>query len=216
MKKIAILTSPNQWFAPFAKELADSISGAQLLFSHEEIKSGYSILFVLAYHRIIPDDILNKSDCNIVVHESELPKGKGWAPLFWQVIEGKNDIVFSLFEAGSSLDSGDIYMRKTLHLTGFELHDKLREKQAALTMEMVREFIDNYDMYKIPLPQKGNESFYPKRTERDSEISVDKSIRDQFNLLRVVDNNAYPAFFRIDGHKYKIEIHNMEEKDENR
>ena len=35
-----------------------------------------------------------------------------------------------MFEAGSGVDDGDIYMQKTLILTGFELNAELREKQA--------------------------------------------------------------------------------------
>ena len=55
-------------------------------------------------------------------------------------------------------------------------------------------------------PQLGKTSFYRKRTKKDSEININKSIRKQFNLLRVTDNKRYPAFFYLKGHKYKLQI----------
>ena len=35
---------------------------------------------------------------------------------------------------------------------------------------------------------------------------ISKSLDDQFNLLRTVDNNEYPAFFEINGRRYVIKI----------
>ena len=58
--------------------------------------------------------------------------------------------------------------------------------------------------------QKGQSSFYQKRTSTDSELDIHKSIKEQFNLLRVVDNEKYPAYFRYKGQKYILRI----EKDE--
>jgi len=52
------------------------------------------IVFILGYHKIIKKEYLKNNKYNIVVHESDLPKGKGWVPLFWQILEGKNEIVF--------------------------------------------------------------------------------------------------------------------------
>jgi UDP-4-amino-4,6-dideoxy-N-acetyl-beta-L-altrosamine N-acetyltransferase len=56
------------------------------------------------------------------------------------------------------------------------------------------------------LPQSGNESFYPKRTPKDSELDINKTIQDQFNLLRIVDNDNYPAFFELEGQRYRLTV----------
>ncbi|EOB2070111.1 formyltransferase family protein [Campylobacter coli] len=58
---------------------------------------------------------LKNNTHNIVIHASNLPQGKGWSPFFHQVIEGKNEITFSLFEADDKVDNGDIYLQKTLN-----------------------------------------------------------------------------------------------------
>ena len=215
MHKIGILTSLNQWFVDYAKTLNTKLENSFLFYDHKDLNDSYDILFILGYHKIIEKEYLKQNKHNIVIHESNLPKGKGWAPLFWQVIEGKSEIVFSMFEASDGVDDGDIYLRKTLNLNGLELNKELREKQAFLTIDMCLEFIENYEKYKSPSPQFGEESFYEKRTSKDSEIDVFKSIDEQFNLLRTVDNDDYPAFFYKNGEKYILKIE-KEENDENR
>lgn len=203
--KIAILTSPEQWFVPYAQKLLKNIEGAKLFFTHKEIEGDFDIVFILSYHQIIPQEYLGAKH-NIVIHASALPHGKWWAPLFWQILEGKNEIPFTMFEAGTGVDDGDIYMQKILKLSGYELNAELRKKQADFTIEMCLEFLKNYEQYKNPKKQNGDESFYKKRTSKDSQLNIDKTIKEQFNLLRIVDNDAYPAFFEMDGKRYILKI----------
>lgn len=202
--KIAVLTSPDQWFVPYAKAFSAE-AAADLFFDHADMPAGYDAVFILSYHRIIPQSFLNRQKRNLVVHASALPQGKGWAPLFWQVLEGKNEIPFTLFEAAEGADNGVIYLRDTLTLTGFELNAELRRKQAQKSIEMCRCFLAKITEIH-PVVQSGIESFYPKRTAADSRLDPDKSLREQFNLLRIVSNDEYPAFFDIGGHRYILKI----------
>ena len=211
--KILILTSPNQWFIPYAKQLQEKLPESELLYNHNDIDKVYNIVFILSYHKIISIEQLEANRHNIVIHTSALPKGKGWAPMFWQVLEGKNEIPFTMFEASSGVDNGDIYMQDTLHLTGSELNDVLRNKQANFIIEMCIKFTNNYENYKNAQKQSGEESFYSKRSAKDSELDINKTIKEQFNLLRIVSNDDYPAFFEIDGHKYILKIEEAQDED---
>lgn len=89
--KVAILTSPNQWFIPYAKALQRQIPQCDLYFSCEDFKQSYTLLYPLiplclfSYHKILSSDFLRQHKHNLVIHSSNLPKGKGWSPLFWQV-----------------------------------------------------------------------------------------------------------------------------------
>lgn len=117
-----------------------------------------------------------------MIHAADLPQGKGWAPLTWQVLEGKNDIVFTLFEADASTDNGPFYLKKTLHLSGYELAPELRALQAQLCVSMCKEYLAHQD--ELPAqPQSGSESFYRKRTAVDSQIDLAQTLEQQFNLL---------------------------------
>ena len=211
--KIAILTSQEQWFIPYAEQLNKRINKSKLFFNHELINDSFDILYILSYHKIIEEKYLKDNKHNIVIHASDLPKGKGWAPIFWQIIEGKNEIPFTMFEASSGMDNGDFYMKSNLILNGYELNKELRNKQARHIMDMCLRFINNYTEYKTSTPQSGQETFYSKRSAKDSKLDVSKTIKEQFNLLRTVDNKDYPAFFEINGHKYILKIEEAQDED---
>ena len=214
LKEIGILTSPESWFFKYAREFRDYLEWfgyRSFLFKHHnEIKDNLDVLFILSYFTKVPQEILHKVKYKLVAHESDLPKGRGWAPLFWQILEGKNKIPIVLIEASEKIDSGNIYIRDFLELTGDELHDEIREKQAKKTIELCIKFLKNYKDI-IPIPQKGKSTYYRKRTPEDSQLDIDKTIKEQFNLLRIVDNENYPAFFVINGKKYILKIYKDEE-----
>jgi methionyl-tRNA formyltransferase len=108
----------------------------------------------------------------------------------------------TLFEAVDWVDSGDIYLQEWLEFEGHELIDELRQAQAAATLRLCREFVNRYpEVLQSAKPQVGQESFYPRRRPKDSQLDGDQPLAEQFNLLRVVDNEKYPAFFN---HKNKI------------
>lgn len=205
--KIQILCDNiNSWIIPYAKELLDEIISlghdTQLLHDSESVTEG-DILIMLSCENIFKKLHLNKN--NLVVHESALPKGKGWSPLTWQVIEGKKEIPITLFEATSKVDAGHIYGQEVIKLDGTELVDDLRKKQGDATKKLIIDFVKNYPNV-IGVPQEGEESFYPRRGPDDSKLDLNKTLTEQFNLLRVCDNDRYPAWFEKDGSKYIIKI----------
>ena len=71
-------------------------SNIKILHDHKHIKGNYDICIIFSYFKILPKNYLNKSNYNLIVHESNLPKGRGMSPLTWQIINNKSEIVFSL------------------------------------------------------------------------------------------------------------------------
>lgn len=201
-----LVDNPYSWIVPYAIELNEKLQergyASMLLHKHEEVKIG-DVLVLLSCENIFQKLSLNK--CNLVVHESALPKGKGWSPLTWQILEGHNDIPFTLFEATENVDSGVIYEQVIAHFDGDELNSELKHKQGIITIDLILKFCDNYPDVK-GIPQTGEATFYPRRRAEDSELDINKSISEQFNLFRVVDNERYPAFFIKDGIKYIIKV----------
>lgn len=210
---ISIVTDQSSWINSRIKAFVSDIQARQhivkLFYHHEELSKG-DICFIISYSKIIPKSFLDVHSNNVVIHESELPKGKGWSPMTWQILEGKTSIPFTLFEASAEgVDAGVIYIRDNIFLEGNELVDEWRDKQAEKTFEMSLRFLDNYQYYSEHFEtQSGPDSFYRKRTVIDSELDINSSLFDQFNLLRVVDNEKYPAYFIKDGKKFIIKIFN--------
>lgn len=207
MKKIQILIdNQNSWIVPSAKnyclELNNRGYECKIIHKHLEVKNG-DILILLSCENKFKE--LHKNKYNLVVHESELPFGKGWSPLTYQVLEGKNKIPITLFEADNSIDGGVIYLRDHIILDGTELVNELRNKQSKKTFELLNRFLNSYNKI-IPSEQKGEETFYKRRDKSDSKLDINKTIKENFNLLRVIDNERYPAYFIYKGHRYDIKI----------
>lgn len=206
MKIQILVDNINSWIIPYARKLEENLNRightVNLFHLAEEIVEG-DILCLLSCEKKIKQLNLNKY--NLIVHESNLPSGKGWSPLTWQILEGENKIPVTLIEATDSFDSGEIYLQKNLVLEGHELVDELRELQGTATIDIILEFITNIKTIQS-VKQIGEETFYPRRNHSNSELDIYKTISEQFNLLRVVDNDRYPAFFIKDGIKYKILI----------
>lgn len=199
--------NPSSWIIPYAKELVNelTLSGNMIRLIHhkDEVVSG-DILIMLSCEHLFRNLSLNKF--NLVVHESDLPKGKGWSPLTWQVLEGKNKIPVTLIEATEGVDAGPIYDQIIINLNGTELVDELRKAQGEATKELIRKFVKNYPN-NTATPQQGEESFYPRRKPEDGKLDIHVPLKDQFNLLRVSDNERYPAWFEIDGVTYQLKIY---------
>ena len=64
-----------------------------------------------------------------MVHESDLPEGRGMSPFTWQILEGKSVIPVTLLEATKELDAGKVYGKINVKLNGSELIDEWRELQ---------------------------------------------------------------------------------------
>lgn len=206
--KINILTDNRKsWILPYVTKLKKDISKKHVVnhfFNHEDVTEG-DLLIILSCEKILSKKTLSLNTKNIVVHPSNLPKGRGWSPLAWQILEGKNEIPICLFEASEVVDSGKIYIEEKIKLNGHELNDEIKGKQGQKTIAMVIRFIENYHDIE-GREQFGKPTFYGRRRSADSEIDLSKSLEDQFNLLRVVDNKRYPAFFTRNGIKYILQI----------
>jgi len=82
--RIAILSDAGSWkntaIARWAEDLAQAGHQVVCLHEAEQIPAG-DVLFVLGFCQIVPQDMLKRNENNIVVHESALPKGRGWSPM---------------------------------------------------------------------------------------------------------------------------------------
>lgn len=210
--EITFLTdNPDSWILPYVKKLKTELEttgkyNIKHIYNLNEITEG-SIMFILSCEKIIPEDKLKYHNSNIVVHPSKLPQGKGWSPLAWQILEGKNKIPVTLFEAAPEVDSGNIYLTDTIKLDGSELNDEIKHAQGEMTIKLVLQYIKDYNNSLIEgYKQGGKETFYPKMIRKNNELDINKSIKEQFNTLRIVDNERYPAFFNLNGNEYIIKI----------
>lgn len=165
------------------------------------------VCLLLSCGRLLSPEQLALHRHNLVVHESALPQGQGWSPMSWQILEDASSIPITLFEATSALDAGPIYLQQQIVLEGHELVEEWRALQAQATLELCLAWFDRYrEVVAAGRAQQGEASHYRRRRPVDSQLDPERSLAEQFNLLRVVDNQRYPAFFHWRGRLYVLQV----------
>ena len=209
-KKIGFLfDKTNPWiirFLPLLKKLSKKKYKCIFFKDYTKIKN-FEIVFVLGYTKILPEGFIKQNKIVLVVHGSNLPKFKGFAPVQWQILKNRKNITNSLVMLGNNekVDSGKIVLQNKILLEGDELYDEIRKKQFDSTYKLIKNFLSIYPNFKIK-KQKGKSTFLRKRKKDDSKININKSIKSQFNLLRISNNNDWPAFFFHKKNKYILKI----------
>jgi methionyl-tRNA formyltransferase len=167
---------------------------------------GGHILFLVSCSEILQESIIKKFKYALVLHASNLPSGRGWSPHVWNVLEGKNTLTLCLLEADSKVDQGPIWLRQHIELEGHELFDEINDKLFRAEINLMTKAIQNTNLISPTNQSDAPSNYYPKRTPEDSRLNIDKSLKEQFNLLRIADKDRFPAFFEYLGHKYILKI----------
>ena len=211
--KILILISKSSWANHYSKEILKNFrkysNNVKIIHDHSNINKNNDICIIFSYFKIIPKTYLNYSKHNLVVHESDLPKGRGMSPLTWQILNNKKKIIFTLFEAKRKIDDGNFYFKKRIIFSNLSLFQDIKKKQLFSSLELYNKFLNYFKKFKKKpksFIQMGKPSYYKIRNQKHSQLDIEKSIKSQFNLLRCCDNENYPAFFLIKKKKFILKI----------
>jgi len=211
--KIQILISKKSWATEqinlIKKILSKFDKNILIIDNHKNLRKNYDINIILSYFKIIKKRYLDKSKKNIVIHASNLPYGRGMSPLTWQILKGKTKVVFSLIEANEKMDEGKVYYKQKVKIPKDVLFNEIKKIQLESSLRLIFKFLDKYKntgQFPINHSQKGKPYYFKLRTKIDSKLNIDKSLRSQFNHLRVCDSANYPSYFIINKKKFIIEV----------
>ena len=208
--KIAfLLDKSNNWLESDTKSFIKNYKKIKYLFKifydYKKIKK-FDIVILLGFTKIIDSKLLKKNKLNITIHESSLPRNKGFSPIQYQILENKNIIDICLIELKNKVDSGDILKKSKIYFKGNELYDEIRLIQSKKTFQLISKFLNDFPNFNRK-KQIGKSNFLKKRYPRDSKLNIHKTIKENFNLLRVNNNNEWPSFFEYRKSKYIIKIY---------
>lgn len=164
------------------------------------------IITVVAYGRILPDDILAypKYGC-VNIHGSILPKYRGSAPIQWAVINGEKETGVTAMYMAHDMDAGDIIeIRKTDILPG-ETAGELFDRLAAIGGELLCDTVRNMAEGKVTATPQNPEdvTFAPPLTKEMALIDWNKSADSIISLINGL--NPWPiAIAEIRGERYKV------------
>lgn len=193
------------WLRRWQGEMERRGHSVVLCFAPSELPGG-DILFLVSCAHLVREADRQKYGAVLVLHASDLPRGRGWSPHIWSIVNGASEVTLCLLEAASKVDTGDVWLRTTFALEGHELLPEINAKLFAAETELMTRAVEARDTI-APAPQAGEPGPYmPKRSAADSRLDPNRSIAEQFDLLRVVDNERYPAFMDFRGARYVLRI----------
>lgn len=164
------------------------------------------ILVVVAYGRILPDDILAVPKYGAInVHGSLLPKYRGAAPIQWAVLNGDKVTGVTTMYLASEMDTGDIIYTAETEIgeyeTSGELFDRLKDMGAELLVKTLRDI----DVGTAPrTPQDHSKASYVKMLDKSlSPIEWAKTPREV--IKQIYGLQPWPvATAELDGKVFKI------------
>ena len=109
------------------------------------------ILVVVAYGRILPDDMLAVPKYGAInVHASLLPKYRGAAPIQWAVLNGDKITGVTTMYLASEMDTGDIIYTAETEIGEFETSGELFDRLMVMGAELLDKTLRDIDSGRAP------------------------------------------------------------------
>ena len=178
----------------------------------KSVLSGGDILFLVSCAEIVGAADRSAYRATLVLHASDLPRGRGWSPHIWQLIEGADEITLSLLEAEDKVDSGRIWKKLKFSVPKHALWDEINWRIFEAEIQLIDFAVSELEQIRPTAQVSSIEpSYYPRRSPADSQIDPFQSIASQFDRIRVCDPNRFPAFFELNGKKYKLILEKIDD-----
>jgi UDP-2,4-diacetamido-2,4,6-trideoxy-beta-L-altropyranose hydrolase len=209
--RISICSDKQSWINPCVSRILSELlnQGHSCVWSHnaEELPDS-DVCFLLSYGKIVGSDVRSRHGVCLVVHESDLPKGRGWSPASWLILSGNRNVPVTLIEAVNSVDAGDVFGQIWITVSDVDLVDDWRQKISHATARLVTEFVQAVVSGTVcRKPQVGIPTYFNRRGPKDSELNVRSPLIDQFGLVQIVDNSNYPMWFMHRGAKFRLLVY---------
>lgn len=164
------------------------------------------LIAVVAYGRILPDDMLAYPRYGAVnIHGSLLPKYRGAAPIQWSVINGDETVGVTAQYMAHDLDSGDIIAVRETRLDPDETAGELFERLAPMGAELLCDTvtaIKNGTAARTP-QNEAEATFAPQLNKELAEIDWTKSAKAV--VAHINGMNPWPvATAELAGQRFKI------------
>ena len=164
------------------------------------------ILAVVAYGRILPDEMLALPKYGAVnVHGSLLPKYRGAAPIQWAVLNGDKVTGVSTMYLAHDMDTGDVIYTEETQIGEFEtsgeLFDRLKVMGAALLVKTLRDIESGIAPR---TPQNHAEASYVKMLDK-SICPIDWNKNPREIVKHIYGLQPWPvATMELEGKSYRV------------
>ncbi|MGI0057294.1 MAG: hypothetical protein ACREAK_07970 [Nitrosarchaeum sp.] len=164
----------------------------------------YDLVILWNYRKILKN-IENKKNI-VIFHSSDLPYGKGWAPIYYSIIEENEFYTISGILAYEEVDSGDVIIKAKFKIKENYTADIIRKWDTEICMMLIKKILKRFDGKKIVgSKQVGISTYHERRKPEDNIINFNSKISEVINHLRACEKRN-PAFFYYNKTKYLITI----------
>ena len=166
-----VLVSEKNWHNKMFDNLACHIEG-QWIRIKDKADFTYNIvqkirpewIFIPHWSYIIPSEIYENFKC-VVFHMTDLPYGRGGSPLQNLIAKGHITTMISAMRVSFGIDTGPIYLKKSLTLEGSAI--EIFKRSASIIQDMIVEIIKKN---LIPVEQSGQVVIFKRRKLEDGNI----------------------------------------------
>lgn len=175
--------------------------------------TGGDILLLVSCGEIVTAKDRAPYGVSLVLHASDLPRGRGWSPHIWELAAGASHITLSLLEAQDKVDSGKIWKKVRIPVAPTALWDEINHQLFTAEVELMDFALASYGhIQPQEQPADLEPTYFRLRTPQDSRIDADKTLAEQFDLIRVCDPIRFPAFFEHRGQRYALKLEKLHDK----
>lgn len=161
---------------------------------------------------IIPPTVTEKFLC-LGIHPSDLPDYRGGSPIQNQIMAGIEKTKVTLMTLSSAkLDSGDIWLKEDLDLTGDNMTEIFKNLSSS-SVKMLNRFIDQFEFMKANPQIPGKGTYYKRRKPEESRITkeflLNTDLKTIYNFIRCL-TDPYPNAYVEDENGNKLLIKGVE------
>ena len=184
----------------------------ELVRKKSELTGGDILLLVSCCEIISAEDRAPYGVC-LVLHASDLPRGRGWSPHIWELAAGASHITLSLLEAEDKVDSGKIWQKVQIAVPAAALWDEINHLLFSAEVQLMDFALASYGhIQSQDQPKDVEPTYYRRRIPQDSRIDPQQSLADQFDLIRVCDPHRFPAFFEYRGQCFALKLEKINDE----
>lgn len=147
-------------------------------------------IFIPHWSYIIPEAVFGRWTC-VVFHMTDLPFGRGGSPLQNLIVRGFTHTKISAIRVDKGLDTGDIYGKEELELSGTA--DEILRRTSEIIFTKMIPYILEHDPQ--PVPQSGEVVTFRRRKPEDGRLLAEMDEKTIYDYIRMLDGEGYPNAF---------------------
>jgi methionyl-tRNA formyltransferase len=166
-----------------------------------------SVAIAENWRSMISREVYDEIRSFVVLHESMLPRYRGFAPLSWPIINGETSTGVSLFHISETVDAGDIVDQTPISIGPDETVNDLYEKTIPVVCDLVEHNLEALKAGNGTRIKQDDEhaTYACARRAEDGEIDWSAPTQNIYDLVRALAPPLMPgAWTRLDGAKLVI------------